>query len=155
MASSEPVHVPHAYELAQQLLARTSELLGEVAPEIVPHPDEHPTHGGAKIISATAARRRRSARTDGGRPLLDENWAERAACAGIDDALFVRSALQHEAKKICKTCPVRAECLLEALDNRIEWGVWGGLTESERRTLLKRRPNIAAEVSEHGLEQGA
>jgi WhiB family redox-sensing transcriptional regulator len=38
---------------------------------------------------------------------------------------------------------VRAECLAEALDNRIEWGVWGGMTERERRALLRRRPNVA------------
>ena len=38
---------------------------------------------------------------------------------------------------------MRAECLAEALDNRIEWGVWGGMTERERRALLRRRPNVA------------
>jgi WhiB family redox-sensing transcriptional regulator len=32
--------------------------------------------------------------------------------------------------------------LAEALDNRIEWGVWGGMTERERRALLRRRPNV-------------
>ena len=37
---------------------------------------------------------------------------------------------------------MRAECLAEALDNRIEWGVWGGMTERERRALLRRRPNV-------------
>lgn len=39
-------------------------------------------------------------------------------------------------------CPVRALCLAEALDNRIEWGVWGGLTERERRQLLRQRPDV-------------
>jgi len=38
---------------------------------------------------------------------------------------------------------VRTECLAEALDNQIEWGVWGGMTERERRALLRRRPNAS------------
>ena len=37
----------------------------------------------------------------------------------------------------------RTECLAEALDNQIEWGVWGGMTERERRALLRRRPNAS------------
>ena len=47
---------------------------------------------------------------------------------------------------------MRIECLAEALDNRIEWGVWGGMTERERRALLKRRPTI---TSWRGLLQTA
>ena len=39
-------------------------------------------------------------------------------------------------------CPVRFDCLAEALDNRIEWGVWGGMTERERRQLLRQRPDV-------------
>jgi WhiB family redox-sensing transcriptional regulator len=39
-------------------------------------------------------------------------------------------------------CPVRTECLADALDNRVEFGVWGGMTERERRALLKRRPDV-------------
>jgi WhiB family redox-sensing transcriptional regulator len=41
-------------------------------------------------------------------------------------------------------CVVRTECLADALDNRIEFGVWGGLTERERRALLKKRPNVTS-----------
>lgn len=41
-------------------------------------------------------------------------------------------------------CPVRAECLADALDNRIEFGIWGGMTERERRALLRRRPQISS-----------
>lgn len=59
------------------------------------------------------------------------------------DALFVRGAKQNEAKKVCIGCPVRSECLAEALDNEIEWGVWGGLTERERRALLRRSPQAS------------
>lgn len=42
----------------------------------------------------------------------------------------------------CYGCQVRAECLAEALDNRIEWGVWGGMTERERRRLLRQHSEI-------------
>jgi WhiB family redox-sensing transcriptional regulator len=39
---------------------------------------------------------------------------------------------------------VKVACLAEALDNRIEWGVWGGATERERRQILRRRPEVTA-----------
>src|SRR5699024_243868 len=69
--------------------------------------------------------------------MWNEKMAIRAKCREIDpDALFVQGAAQNRAKLICRGCPVRTECLAEALDNRIEFGVWGGMTERERRTLL-------------------
>jgi WhiB family redox-sensing transcriptional regulator len=72
-----------------------------------------------------------------------EDWAPLGACAKSDpDALFVQGAAQQTAKIVCQRCPVIAECLADALDNRTEFGVWGGMTERERRALLKRRPNI-------------
>ena len=74
----------------------------------------------------------------------NETWAFAAPCASAPEDLFVRGAEQHKAKAVCATCPVRAECLAEALDNKIEWGVWGGLTERERRALLRRRPNVTS-----------
>lgn len=58
------------------------------------------------------------------------------------DALFTSGAAQHRAKSVCRGCPVRTECLADALDNRVEFGVWGGLTERERRSLLRRRPDV-------------
>ena len=74
----------------------------------------------------------------------NENWAAVAACRGQSDALFVKGAEQNRVKVVCGGCPVTAECLAEALDNRIEWGVWGGMTERERRALLRRRPHVTA-----------
>ena len=72
-----------------------------------------------------------------------QDWAAQAACgAEAPDSLFVSGAAQHRAKTVCKGCPVRTECLADALDNRVEFGVWGGLTERERRALLRRRPNV-------------
>ncbi|MGH3385586.1 MAG: WhiB family transcriptional regulator [Nocardioidaceae bacterium] len=74
-----------------------------------------------------------------------QDWASAAACkAQAPDELFVKGAAQNRAKQLCQGCPVRTECLAEALDNRIEWGVWGGLTERERRALLRRRPNVTS-----------
>jgi len=48
------------------------------------------------------------------------------------------------AAVICRHCPVVAECRVEALDNRNEFGVWGGMTERERRALLKRHPDVVS-----------
>ena len=59
------------------------------------------------------------------------------------DTLFVQGAAQNRAKAVCQGCPVRTECLADALDNRVEFGVWGGMTERERRALLRRRPNVS------------
>jgi WhiB family redox-sensing transcriptional regulator len=70
-------------------------------------------------------------------------WATNAACRSADpDALFVQGAAQNRAKTICLGCPVRTECLADALDNRVEFGVWGGMTERERRALLRKRPDV-------------
>ncbi len=70
-------------------------------------------------------------------------WAAQGACRNSDpDALFVQGAAQNRAKLVCMSCPVRTECLSDALDSRIEFGVWGGMTERERRALLRRRPNV-------------
>jgi WhiB family redox-sensing transcriptional regulator len=71
------------------------------------------------------------------------DWRSRGACRTYDpDWLFVRGAAQRQAKLVCHPCPVRARCLGEALDRRIEYGVWGGMTERERRALLRRRPEV-------------
>lgn len=74
-----------------------------------------------------------------------EDWATMASCRATQqpDQLFVRGAEQNKAKQVCAACPVRSECLAEALDNQIEWGVWGGMTERERRALLRRKPNAS------------
>lgn len=72
-------------------------------------------------------------------------WASQGLCHKADpDVLFVRGAAQNLAKTVCRSCPVRAECLADALDNHVEYGVWGGMTERERRALLRRRPDVAS-----------
>ncbi len=75
----------------------------------------------------------------------NEDWPSMAACQSEDpDTLFVQGAAQNRAKVVCGGCGVRAECLADALDNRIEFGVWGGMTERERRALLRRRPGVTS-----------
>jgi WhiB family redox-sensing transcriptional regulator len=70
-------------------------------------------------------------------------WSSQAACRETDpDEMFVQGAAQNRVKQICGGCPVKMECLADALDNRIEFGVWGGMTERERRALLRRRPHV-------------
>jgi WhiB family transcriptional regulator, redox-sensing transcriptional regulator len=76
--------------------------------------------------------------------MWNENWSQHAACIGRCEELFVKGAEQNRAKLICNDCTVRSECLSEALDNRIEWGVWGGMTERERRALLRRMPEVSS-----------
>lgn len=77
--------------------------------------------------------------------MWSNDWASRGLCReGDPDALFVQGAQQNRAKMLCRGCPVRTECLADALDDRIEFGVWGGMTERERRALLRRRPDVAS-----------
>ena len=73
------------------------------------------------------------------------NWRASARCRTVDaEGLFVTGARQREARGFCRTCPVRTECLAHALDQRIEFGVWGGMTERERRALLRSRPHVTS-----------
>ena len=72
------------------------------------------------------------------------DWAMDAKCRGMEDALFPEASEQKRVRQLCMGCPVRMQCLSEALDNRIEWGVWGGMTERERRQLLRQRPDVTS-----------
>lgn len=79
------------------------------------------------------------------RSMWHSDWTVRAACRSADpDELFVQGAAQNRAKAVCSGCPVRTECLADALDHRVEFGVWGGMTERERRALLRRRPHVTS-----------
>ena len=70
-------------------------------------------------------------------------WTQLAACAGIDTTLlFGKGAEQRQARELCYSCPVRLQCLAEALNADTDFGVWGGLTERERRALARNMPHI-------------
>ena len=79
-------------------------------------------------------------------PLLDDgttkkgDWRIAALCAQTDQEAFFpeKGGSTREAKKVCLTCEVREECLEYALGNDERHGIWGGLSERERRKLKKR-----------------
>src|SRR5688500_14105300 len=82
---------------------------------------------------------------------LDENWQDGANCLGVDPDLFFpeRGASTREAKEVCRGCVVREDCLEYALANGEKFGIWGGMSERERRRIrraraLARRANGAA-----------
>jgi WhiB family redox-sensing transcriptional regulator len=67
-------------------------------------------------------------------------WQERALCAQTDPEAFFpeKGGSTREAKKVCLTCDVRSQCLEYALAHDERFGIWGGLSERERRKLKKR-----------------
>ena len=72
-------------------------------------------------------------------------WVSKARCRGAyPDELFVRGAAQRKAAVICRHCSVISECGADALDNRVEFGVWGGMTERQPRALLKQHPEVVS-----------
>ncbi len=71
----------------------------------------------------------------------DLSWQAYAACMGVDPDLFFpeRGASTREAKAVCGRCAVRTECLEYALANAEKFGIWGGMSERERRRIRKLR----------------
>jgi WhiB family transcriptional regulator, redox-sensing transcriptional regulator len=67
-------------------------------------------------------------------------WQERALCAQTDPEAFFpeKGGSTREAKRICAGCEVRAECLEYALENDERFGIWGGMSERERRKQRRR-----------------
>jgi WhiB family redox-sensing transcriptional regulator len=80
-------------------------------------------------------------------PIIDEwDWQLHGACRGMDSSFFFhpdgergprREHRASEAKKVCAACPVIEPCRRHALATREPYGVWGGLTEDERRLALR------------------
>jgi WhiB family transcriptional regulator, redox-sensing transcriptional regulator len=77
-------------------------------------------------------------------------WQQQASCRGMDGEMWFpvgsdRAALldAEQAKQVCRCCPVAAECLSEALDRNLRWGIWGGLDERERTTLIHSPGEVA------------
>jgi WhiB family transcriptional regulator, redox-sensing transcriptional regulator len=73
-------------------------------------------------------------------PADEQDWQERALCAQTDPEAFFpeKGGSTREAKRICLGCEVRSECLEYALQHDERFGIWGGLSERERRKLKKR-----------------
>jgi WhiB family redox-sensing transcriptional regulator len=74
-----------------------------------------------------------------------DDWRQRAACRDEDPELFfpvsdigLGARQADQAKAVCDRCPVRAQCLEYALDNGLDYGIFGGTTEAERRELRRK-----------------
>ncbi len=82
-------------------------------------------------------------------PLLGNRpaWRDSGACVGIDAELFFpeRGAPVGPAKRVCRACAVRRDCLEHALAHGEKFGIWGGLSERERRRIRSRR-RLAASI---------
>lgn len=75
----------------------------------------------------------------------DRVWVLNALCRDRDpDELFVTGKKQRKAVVVCRNCPVMRECGADALDNQVEYGIWGGMTERRRRSLLKEHPDVVS-----------
>lgn len=81
------------------------------------------------------------------------HWQLRAACRDLRTSRFFhpdnergqrRAERERQAKAVCRRCPVIAQCREHALATHEPYGVWGGLGEQERRSLLGHRRNAAA-----------
>lgn len=72
-----------------------------------------------------------------------ESWMQQAACRESDPELFFANGVYRHhlqaAKAVCRACPVANQCLTYALQHNEPWGVWGGLTETERKDLTGPR----------------
>lgn len=76
-------------------------------------------------------------------PETDDDWRTRALCAQTDPESFYPekggSGHVREAKRVCLACDVTEDCLAYALDNDERFGIWGGMTEGERRKVRRQR----------------
>jgi len=73
--------------------------------------------------------------------LMPPEWTRKALCAEVDPEIFFPEKGERTAhvKQICKACIVRVECLEYSLQNNERFGVWGGLTEHDRRRVRAKR----------------
>ena len=76
-------------------------------------------------------------------PSTERLWALQAACGEHDpEKFFVQGSEQKKVKSVCFECPVQIQCLADAMDNKIYFGVWGGMTERERRKLNREYSHV-------------
>ncbi|MEX0768000.1 MAG: WhiB family transcriptional regulator [Microthrixaceae bacterium] len=80
----------------------------------------------------------------------DKSWQMLSNCLGVDPDLFFpeRGASTKDAKAVCQGCVVREDCLEYALTNREKFGIWGGLSERERRRIRRERAQARARTAQ-------
>jgi WhiB family redox-sensing transcriptional regulator len=68
-------------------------------------------------------------------------WQDDALCAQVSQEMFFpeKGGSTRDAKRICESCDVKAQCLAYAMQNGERFGIWGGLSERQRRALGKER----------------
>src|SRR4026207_1403991 len=91
--------------------------------------------GGRQEVNTAMWRRHMAEGTD------DQSWQASPNCLGVDPDLFFpeRGASTREAKEVCRGCIVREDCLEFAITNGEKFGIWGGLSERERRRIRRAR----------------
>ena len=76
--------------------------------------------------------------------LIAEDWRPNAKCFDaphMTDQFFSETErVRKDATRFCRNCPTKNECLAEALDGDVPFGVWGGMTERHRTSFKKRHP---------------
>lgn len=90
---------------------------------------------------------------------METDWRHRARCKEEDPELFFPTGTSGpallqiaEAKTVCRQCPVVTECLTWALESGQDAGVWGGMSEDERRAIKRRGARARmGETAAHGL----
>lgn len=102
--------------------------------------------GSETLLRVGPPKKRAAARLGGQTKSSSMVWHLKAACRGPNQTVFYpppqlerrldRRRREARAKEICSECPVQADCLDYAFQIREQHGIWGGLTEKERRLLI-------------------
>ena len=84
------------------------------------------------------------------------DWRDYAACQGIDPELWYPmkgdKVTERRALAICSRCPVREECLADAVTGGVLWGIWGGTTEAERAPMISAARTKPAPTGDDGVQ---
>ncbi len=105
----------------------------------IPHTNNEPASVGAVVRPQLSLVPERPELRAGAPATSDDEWQERALCAQTDPEAFFpeKGGSTREAKRICTGCEVRDACLDYALAHDERFGIWGGLSERERRRLKR------------------
>lgn len=97
--------------------------------------------GGIKAGGTVVTQEEAGMRTASIEVAVESSWQDLANCLGVDPDLFFpeRGASTREAKEVCRGCVVRDDCLEYALANGEKFGIWGGMSERERRRIRRQR----------------